>query len=170
MPRPTREQNKVIDQMQRGVVTLRPQTVTGGFFPLAALAPFAAALGVPIAASAGKWVGNKIFGTGIMQAGHGRGAGLLRAGERMAPSLKACGAGLRVRGGATNAFRAGDYKMPTMAPVMNHRTGTMTGMQGGFIANLPDSIVPPKIKNAIKMATSVGGKAKTRKTKPKKKA
>lgn len=145
MPRLTREQNRQLDQIQRQVVTLKPQTISGGFFPLAALAPFAAAAGIPLLSSAGKWIGQKIFGKGVRQAG----AGILRSGER-----------IPMRGGAISAFRAGDMKMPSMMPMMNYKTGTMTGMQGGFIANLPDSIVPAKVKTAVKLLSTVGGKKK----------
>ena len=108
MPRNTREQNRQIDNVQRHMITLKPQTVSGGFFPLAALAPFAAAIGLPIAASAGKWVGSKIFGTGVARAGaHGGPVG-------------------------SGIFRAGDYKMPASMPHPNYIRGGMLSVSDGL--------------------------------------
>ena len=146
MPRFSRSQNRQVDDMQRGVITVKPQTMTGGFLPLAALAPFAAAAGIPLASSAGKWIGKKLFGQGIRQAG----AGILRAGERPIRAMHG--------GSSGGGFRAGDYKMASMAPLPNYQTGTSAGMQGGMLLNMPG--VPETVKKAIRTIGTVGGKKK----------
>lgn len=46
----------------------------GGFLPAAAI-PLLAAAGVPLATSAGKWIGRKIFGQGVIRAGATRAQG-----------------------------------------------------------------------------------------------
>lgn len=47
----------------------------GGFIPLAAAAPFLAAAGLPILGSAGRWIGKKVFGSGLVRAGATRARG-----------------------------------------------------------------------------------------------
>lgn len=61
-----------------------PLSQVDGGFPWLALAPLLAAAATPLASSAGKWVGQKIFGQGIRQAGMS-GQGILRAGDMLAP-------------------------------------------------------------------------------------
>lgn len=62
-----------------------PLSQVDGGFPFAALLPLAAAAGVPLAASLGKWAGKKIFGQGLRPAGASMGMGLMRAGDMLAP-------------------------------------------------------------------------------------
>ena len=151
MVRLSRESTSQLDEMRRHVITTRPATIQGGFFPLAALAPFAAALGIPMAASAGKWVGKKIFGEGVMITG-----------ERMparipVPPIQLPATNL-VKGAGRSSYRSGDYKMPSMVPIPNHGTGTRTGMQGGMLLNAPG--VPDSVKKAIRTIGTIGGKRK----------
>jgi hypothetical protein len=149
MPRLTREQNRQLDQIQRQVVTLKPQTVTGGFIPAAAI-PFIAAAATPLLSKGANWLGHKIFGNGIRQAG----AGLLRSGEKAPPPLSR----VSIKGGGKAAFRAGDLKMPSMMPLPSYRTGTQAGTTGGMLLNSPG--VPETLKKAIRAVTTVGGKRK----------
>lgn len=63
-----------------------PLSEVDGGFPWLALAPFAAAAGMPIAKEVGEWVGRKITGKGIHQAGMVPvGQGILRSGDMLAP-------------------------------------------------------------------------------------
>ena len=155
MPRNTREQNRMIDEAQRHVITVRPQTVSGGFLPAAAL-PFIAAAATPLISKGATWLGHKIFGNGILQSGARAGAGLLRAGDRMPRTMSG--------GSRSTHYRSGDYMMPSMMPIMNYRTGTSAGMQGGMLMNVPGLL--DRVKDVISKITTLGGKKK-KKTKGK---
>jgi len=176
MPRLSEEELRRKDHIQRMVITQRPHTVVGGFWP--ALIPLLAAAGIPLAESAGKWVGKHVFGQGIMQAGaHGHGAGILRSGEKMIPNpfakgptsgLNLAGAGRHMHGGNTHHagrghFRMGDSMMPATIPI-SYNNGRPTQHVGGghihggmldVMQRLPG--VSDKVKN---IARIVGGKSK----------
>ena len=185
MPRYTASQLRQIDEQQRHVITQKPMTVAGGN-PL--LIPLIAAAAAPFLGKAGSWVGHKVFGNGVLQSGASRppvnrplpmnhaGMGILRAGERLPQRPVIQGSGLAdrlqrvgVEPGKKHAprdpnYRAGDYKMSSMMPLPNYKTGT-GGIQGGMIAQMPG--VPDKVKSVVAKLTALGGGSKKRKSKKK---
>ena len=103
----------VQDMARRRVLYNRPETLEGGFLPLAALAPFAAAFGIPVAASAGKWVGKKVFGKGLRRSGRD----ILYGNKAMGP-VATQGAGL-----SDKAYRSGLKMKAKPVKKINHRAG-----------------------------------------------
>ena len=116
----TKKARKPISDIKKGYIMsksvmngVKPADVDKevGGFAFAPLLPFLAALGIPALSSAGKWIGKKLFGEGILRAGDRRGKGILQAGARgagilragdMRPSISMRGAG----------FRSGDITLP----------------------------------------------------------
>lgn len=147
MPRLTREQLRNVEDAQRHVVTTRPAVVGG--FPWLALAPLAAAAATPLLGSLGKWAGKKIFGEGIQ-----------RAGERP-PQLP-----MKMRGGAMAMHRAGDYPMPSLAPLPHYKSSTQGGLPGAGVglrpipSPIPISDMKVLIKGKGKKSKCSGGKLK----------
>ena len=105
MPRLSREQLRRAEDAQRAVITVRPTTVAGGFWPI-----LAAAAAVPIVTSASKWVGKKVFGHGIV-----------RAGDKHP-----------IHGGSAK-YRSGDMPMPTLKALAHYRSNTTGGLPGAGI-------------------------------------
>lgn len=156
----TSKQSK-IDEARIALNAIRPQpyVMNGGFLPLAALAPLAMAAGLPLAGKAGSWLGHKIFGNGIKQAG----AGILRAGDR-SPCMQGKGINDRLwrvdrdpsKETMLSNWRPGDFPEPKyqLKPhVMYH-----SQLRGGLIANMPG--VPQSIKSIAQKVSMLGGKKK----------
>lgn len=113
--------------------------VDGGFLP-AALMPLLGALGIPLASKAGTWLGDKIFGKGILRAGDRRhGSGILQSGARRGgkyegPEDMPIETKELVRPYKRRSFKSGDIPLPT----------TYTKHGGGEInvAKLAKKLVP----------------------------
>jgi hypothetical protein len=166
MPRLSRDKLRAVEEQQRHVVTVRPATLAGGIGWAAAL-PFIAAAATPVLGSAGKWIGKKIFGKGVKQSG----AGVLRSGDRISiqqprlPKMLTGGGPLagplaplargsgRSPGGAV--YRAGDYPLPSMAPLPHYKSSTTGGLPG---AGMLSGVLPTAVK-----AVSATKKKSTRK-------
>ena len=154
MPRLSREQLRNLEEQQRHVVTTRPMTVGG--FPWAAALPFLAAAATPLLSSGAKWVGKKVFGQGLMRAG----GGLQRAGERLPSSL---GTPFKTTVApkipiiyGRGAYRAGDYPMPTMAPLPHHKSATTGGLPGAGVTSNP---LPVRVRRRSAKGTKKGSTA-----------
>jgi hypothetical protein len=147
MPRLSRDKLRAVEEQQRHVVTVRPATLAGGIGWAAAL-PFIAAAATPVLGSAGKWIGRKIFGKGVKQSG----AGVLRSGDRISiqqPRLP------KMLTGTGAVYRAGDYPLPSMAPLPHYKSSTTGGLPG---AGMLSGVLPTAVK-----AVSATKKKSTRK-------
>jgi hypothetical protein len=111
MPRLSKEQLKKVESEQRRLMTVHNsmRDVSGGF-PWLAAAPFLAAASIPVLSSAGKWIGKKVFGHGLLRAGEHipKGAGLA---ERLQS------AHIRKPPTSVKHHRAGDVPMPKLVPI-----------------------------------------------------